>query len=214
MVYLGAKRYSFDVCFVFQIWFKNNRAKYRRMKLQNIKQALPETNESSKAVSESTHFPGSIPVVASDNGESMCSGTFGEDSMPKFNCSQESSLYCFQACDGDMCCPQEYQEYQEYLLDGHAPVTAWNSGQSAAVESQTDLAVAEGPVGLAYAAQAPEDAHNSGPCEDELWQRILEDLDTSDDWLTLRNPSTPVYTTEVLDQSRPYSHEEVCYTHL
>ena len=184
------------------------------MKLQNIKQALPETNESSKAVSESTHFPGSIPVVASDNGESMCSGTFGEDSIPKLNCSQESSLHCFQACDGDMCCPQEYQEYQEYLLDGHAPVTAWNSGQSAAVESQTDLAVAEGPVGLAYAAQAPEDAHNSGPCEDELWQRILEDLDTSDDWLTLRNPSTPVYTTEVLDQSRPYSHEEVCYTHL
>ena len=86
--------------------------------------------------------------------------------------------------------------------------------KSAAFESQTDLAVAEVPVGLAYAAQAPEDAHNSGPCEDELWQRILEDLDTSDDWLTLRNPSTPVYTTEVLDQSRPYSHEEVCYTHL
>ena len=106
----------------------------------------------------------------------MCSGTFGEDSIPKLNCSQESSLHCFQACDGDMCCPQEYQEYQEYLLDGHAPVTAWNSGQSAAVESQTDLAVAEVPVGLAYAAQAPEDAHNSGPCEDELWQRILEDF--------------------------------------
>ena len=97
MVQLGAKRYSFDVCFVFQIWFKNNRTKYRRMKLQNIKQALPETNESSKAVSESTHFPGSIPVVDSDNGESMCSGTFGEDSIPKLNCSQESSLHCFQA---------------------------------------------------------------------------------------------------------------------
>nr|AAL68804.1 OBOX5 [Mus musculus] len=149
-----------------KIWFKNNRAKYRRMNLQNIKQALPESNGISKAVSESTHFP----VVASDNGESMCSGTFGEDSMPKFNCSQESSLYCFQACDGDMCCPQEY------LLDGHAPVTAWNSGQSAAVEYQTDIAVAEAPVRLAYAAQAPEDAHNSGPSADELWQRILEDF--------------------------------------
>jgi hypothetical protein len=70
-----------------------------------------------------------------------------------------------------MCCPQEYQEY---LLDGHAPVTAWNSGQSAAVEYQTDLAVAEAPVGLAYAAQAPEDAHNSGPSADKLWKRILE----------------------------------------
>ena len=168
MVQLGAKRYSIDVYFVFQIWFKNNRAKYRQMKLQNIKQALPETNESSKAVSESTHFPGSIPVVASDNGESMCSGTLGEDSIPKLNCSQESSLHCFQACDGDMCCPQEY------LLDGHAPVTAWNSGQSAAVESQTDLAVAEALVALAYAAQAPEDAHNSGPSADKLWKRILE----------------------------------------
>nr|AAL68801.1 OBOX2 [Mus musculus] len=66
-----------------KIWFKNNRAKYRQMNLQNIEQALPESNGSSKAVSESTHFP----VVASDNGESMCSGTFGEDSIPKFNCS-------------------------------------------------------------------------------------------------------------------------------
>ena len=83
MVQLGAKRYSFDVCLVFQIWFKNNRAKYRQMNLQNIEQALPESNGSSKAVSESTHFP----VVAYDNGESMCSGTFGEDSIPKFNCS-------------------------------------------------------------------------------------------------------------------------------
>ncbi|WP_147269126.1 hypothetical protein [Acinetobacter baumannii] len=61
-----------------------------------------------------------------------------------------------------MCCPQEY------LLDGHAPVTAWNSGQSAAVEYHTYLAVAEAPVGMADAAKAPEDPHNSSPYADKL----------------------------------------------
>ncbi|KAI0567903.1 hypothetical protein Alg215_12489, partial [Pyrenophora tritici-repentis] len=152
-----------------------------QMNLQNIKQALPESNGSSKAVSESTHFPGSIPVVASDNGESMCSGTFGEDSIPKLNCSQASSLHCFQACDGDMCCPQEYQEYQEYLLDGHAPVTAWNSGQSAAVEYQTDIAVAEAPVVMVASTQGPEYAEDSGPSTEELWQWVLEDFDELED---------------------------------
>ncbi|XP_052037606.1 homeobox protein DTH-1-like, partial [Apodemus sylvaticus] len=66
-----------------KIWFNNSGAKYKQMTLQNITEALPETNGSSKAVFESTHFPGSIPLVAAEDGEPMCSGTFGEDSIPK-----------------------------------------------------------------------------------------------------------------------------------
>ncbi|XP_021044754.1 uncharacterized protein LOC110314904, partial [Mus pahari] len=161
------------------IWFKNHRAKSKRESLQNIKQALPETTGSSEAVSESTPFPGPIPVDASANGESMCSGTFGEDSIPKLNCSQEFSLPHFLACDGDMCCPQEY------LLYGHAPVTASNSGQSVAVEVQTGLAVAGAPV-MVGSTKGPEAAQDSGPSTEELWQWVLQDFDEWEDWYTLR----------------------------
>lgn len=185
--------YSSDVFFPFQIWFKNSRAKYKRMSVQNITEALPETNGSSQAVFESTHFPGSIPLVAAENGESMCSGTFDVDSIPKVNCSQESSLHHYQACDGDRC------SQQEDLLVGHAPVTAWDSGQSAAVEAQTGLAVTEAPVGLEAATQGPMDAQGSGPSEEELWQRILDDFDNSDDWLTLTYTPTLSYASQLLN---------------
>eukprot|EP00072_Mus_musculus_P065607 XP_011248883.1 PREDICTED: oocyte specific homeobox 6 isoform X1 [Mus musculus] len=154
-----------------QIWFKNHRAKSKRESLQNVPAALPETNGSSEAVSESVHFPDSLPVVASANGESMWSGTFGEDSIPNLNWSQESSPPHYQACDSARYCPQEY------LLNGHAPVTAWNSGQSVAVEVQTGLAVAEAPVVMVASTQGPEYAQDSGPSTEELWQRVLEDFD-------------------------------------
>ncbi|XP_076783070.1 oocyte-specific homeobox protein 5-like [Arvicanthis niloticus] len=161
-----------------QIWFKNNRAKCKRMNLQNITEALPETNQSTKAVSDSTHFPGSIPVVATEKGESICSATFGVDSIPRLNYSQESTLPHYQACDDDRC------NQQETLIDGYVSVTARDSGQPTAVEVQTDLAVAEAPVGLEAAAQVTEDAQGSGPSAEELWQRILDDFDNSDDWLS------------------------------
>uniref|UniRef100_UPI00402B0D52 oocyte-specific homeobox protein 5-like n=1 Tax=Arvicanthis niloticus TaxID=61156 RepID=UPI00402B0D52 len=161
-----------------QIWFKNTRAKYKRMNLQNITEALPETNQSTKAVSDSTHFPGSIPVVATEKGESICSATFGVDSIPRLNYSQESTLPHYQACDDDRC------NQQETLIDGYVSVTARDSGQPTAVEVQTDLAVAEAPVGLEAAAQVTEDAQGSGPSAEELWQRILDDFDNSDDWLS------------------------------
>ncbi|XP_028624750.1 homeobox-leucine zipper protein ROC2-like [Grammomys surdaster] len=153
-----------------QIWFKNYRAMSKRKNLQNVPVALPEINGSSEAVSEATHFPGSLSVVASANRESICSGTFGEDSIPKLNCNQESSRHRDPACDDSRF------SQQEYLLDGRAPVTAEDSSQSIAVEVQTDLAVAEAPVGLAAAAQGPKDAQGSGPSAEELWQRILEDF--------------------------------------
>ncbi|XP_028617144.1 homeobox protein Mix.2-like [Grammomys surdaster] len=162
-----------------QTWFKNYRASCKRRNLQNVLAALPEINGSSEAVSEATNFPSSLSVVASANGESMCSGTFGEDSIPKLNCNQESSLHRDQACDGSRF------SQQKYLLDGRAPVTAEDSGQSIAVEVQSDLAVAEAPVGLVAADQGPEDAQGSGPSAEELWQKILEDFDNSDDWLTM-----------------------------
>uniref|UniRef100_A0A8C6HHG3 Oocyte specific homeobox 6 n=1 Tax=Mus spicilegus TaxID=10103 RepID=A0A8C6HHG3_MUSSI len=158
-----------------QIWFKNHRAKSKRESLQNVPAALPETNGSSEAVSESVYFPDSLPVVASANGESMWSGTFGEDSIPNLNWSQEFSPPHYQACDSARCCPQEY------LLNGHAPVTAWNSGQSVAVEVQTGLAVAEAPVVMVASTQGPEYAQDSGPSTEELWQRVLEDFDELED---------------------------------
>lgn len=109
----------------------------------------------------------------------MCSGTFGVDSIPKLNCIQESYLPCCQAFDGARCIQQED------LLGGCAPVTAGYSGQPTAMEVQTGLAVAEAPVGLSAAAQGPEDAQGSGPSEEELWQKVLEDLDKLGDWLRI-----------------------------
>lgn len=165
-----------------QTWFKNNRAKSKRKNLQNVPAALPETNGSSEAVSESTHFPGSLPLVASSNGEFMCSGTFVLDSIPKLNCSQKSCLNCGQACDGARC------SQQANLLDGHAPVPAGDSGQSAAVQVQTSLAVAEAPVAMLASTPGPEGAQDSGLSAEELWQRVLEDIDELEDWYTWRYP--------------------------
>ncbi|XP_052036629.1 homeobox protein DTH-1-like [Apodemus sylvaticus] len=179
-----------------KIWFKNSRAKYKRMALQNITEALPETNGSSKPVFESTHFPGSIPLVAAENGEPMCSGTFSEVSIPKLNCIQESSLHHYQASDADRC------SQQEDLLVGHAPIIDWDSGQSAAVEAQTDLAVTESTDVLEAATHCPEEAQGSGPSAEELWQRILDDFDKSEDWLTLDYTPNPTYFSQLLDHSR------------
>ncbi|XP_076783081.1 oocyte-specific homeobox protein 6-like [Arvicanthis niloticus] len=156
-----------------QIWFKNYRAMLKRKNLQNVPAALPESNGSSEVVSEATHFPDSLSVVASANRQSMCSRTFGEDSIPKLNGSQESFLHHDQACDGSRFSQQEY-----------LPVIAGDSGPSTAVDVQTYLAVAEAPVGLAAAAQVTEDAQSPGPSAEELWQRILDDFDNSDDWLS------------------------------
>ncbi|XP_031232602.1 paired box protein Pax-6-like [Mastomys coucha] len=159
-------------------WFKNKRAKSKKTNTQNISEAPPETIGSSNAVFESTHFPGSIPLVAIENGESVYSGTFDVDSIPKLNYSHESSLLHYQACDG-------HRRSQEDVLVGHSLVTGGDSIPLVAVDPQIDVAVAEAPVGLAAAAQAPEDAQGSGPSAEELWQRILEDFDNSEDWLIL-----------------------------
>jgi hypothetical protein len=105
----------------------------------------------------------------------MWSGPFGEDSSRNLNWSQESSLPYNQACDSARCCPQEY------LLNGHARVTAWNSGQSVAVEVQIGLAVAEAPVVMVASTQGPEYAEDSGPSTEELWQWVLEDFDELED---------------------------------
>lgn len=153
-------------------WFKNKRAKSKKTNIQNISEAPPETIGISNAVFESTHFPGSIPLVATENGESMYSGTFDVDSIPKLNCSHESSVPHYQACD---------RHSQEDVLVGHSLVAAGDSVPLVAVEAQIHVAVAEAPVGLAAAAQAPEDVQGSGPSADELWQRILEDFDNSED---------------------------------
>lgn len=112
----------------------------------------------------------------------MCSGTFVLDSIPKLNCSQKSCLNCGQACDGARC------SQQANLLDGHAPVPAGDSGQSAAVQVQTSLAVAEAPVAMLASTPGPEGAQDSGPSAEELWQRVLEDIDELEDWYTWRYP--------------------------
>lgn len=108
----------------------------------------------------------------------MCSGTFVLDSIPKLNCSQESSLNCDQACDGARC------SQQANLLDGYAPVPAGDSGQSAAVQVHTSLAVAETPVAMLTSTPGTADAQDSGPSAEELWQRVLEDFDELEDWYT------------------------------
>ncbi|XP_052028072.1 homeobox protein DLX-4-like, partial [Apodemus sylvaticus] len=163
-----------------QIWFKNSRAKSKRKNLKNIPAAPPETNGNSEAVSEPTHLPGSLPVIASANGESMGSGTFGEDSISNLNCSQGWSLHRDQACDGARC------SQQEYLLDDHAPVRAGDSSQSVAVEVQTGVAGSGASVAMVASTQGTEDAQDSGPSAEELWQRILEDFEELEDWYNCR----------------------------
>ncbi|XP_032751081.1 barH-like 1 homeobox protein [Rattus rattus] len=164
-----------------QVWFKNNRAKDKRKNRQNIPAALPETSGGSEAVSESTHFPDSLPVVDSANVES----TFVLDSIPKVNQSQEFSLYPVQACGGARC------SQQEDLLYGHAPDRGKDSAQSAAGEVQTGLAVAEAPLAMVCATQGPQSTQDSGPSAEELWQRILEDFDKSEDWYFWGCPPSP-----------------------
>ncbi|XP_032751082.1 uncharacterized protein LOC116893406 [Rattus rattus] len=163
-----------------QVWFKNNRLRTSKNR-QNIPAALPETSGGSEAVSESTHFPDSLPVVDSANVES----TFVLDSIPKVNQSQEFSLHPVQAC-GSATCSQ-----QEDLLYGHAPDTAEDSGQSAAGEVQIGLAVAEAPLAMVCATQGPQSTQDSGPSAEELWQRILEDFDKSEDWYFWGCPPSP-----------------------
>ena len=182
---LGANMHSSGVFFVFQIWFKNTRAKVKKKNLQNVPAALPETHGSPESVSESIHCPGSLPAVASASGESMGSGTFVEDSIPKLHCSQECSLHHDQGCDG-ACCSQ-----REFLLDEHVPVRADDSSLSVADEVQTDLAVADAPVAMVAFIQGPEGSHDSGPSAEELWQRVLEDFDELEDWYNCRYPPIP-----------------------
>lgn len=181
---LGATKYSSGVFFVFQIWFKNTRAKFKK-NLQNVPAALPETPGSPEAVSDSIHLPGSLPVVASASEESLDSVTFVEDSIPRLHCSQECSVHRGQACDGASC------NHREFLLDDHGPVRAGDSSLSVADEVQTGLAVADAPVAMVASTQGSEGAQDSGPSAEELWQRILEDFDELEDWYNCRYPPIP-----------------------
>ena len=100
----------------------------------------------------------------------MYSGTFVEVSLPKLNCIQESSLHHYQASDGDRC------SQQEDLLVGYAPITAWDSGQSASFEAQTDLAVTEIPDGLETAIYSPVETQLSGPSPRNSGKQSLKTL--------------------------------------
>ncbi|XP_038956422.1 oocyte-specific homeobox protein 6-like [Rattus norvegicus] len=173
-----------------KVWFKNNRAKCKQ---KNVPEALPETNGGSKAVSGSSNFPGSIAVVGYDQGEPMTTAMLDVDSTPKLNCSQESSLDGYWTYDGAMCC------LQEDVLDGNAPVTAGDSGESAPVEAQADIAAARAPVAIAVATQSPQDWQDLHPCEEELWQGMLEDFHQLEDWFTKNYIESPSSTSHPLD---------------
>lgn len=61
-----------------QIWFKNQRAKYKQKNSQNVQEKLPESSGSYKDVSGSTHSQGH----ASAKVESTSPGTFTASSIP------------------------------------------------------------------------------------------------------------------------------------
>lgn len=190
MVQLGENGHSSDLSFVFQVWFKNNRAKCKQ---KNVPEALPETNGGSEADSGSTNFPGSIAVVGHDQGEPMTTATLDVDSTPKLNCSQESSLDGNWTYDGAMCC------LQEDMLDGNAPVTAGDSAESAPVEAQADLAAAGAPVAMAVDTQSPEEYEDLLPLDEGLWQWMLEDFHQLEDWFTKNYIESPSSTSHPFD---------------
>ncbi|XP_063136643.1 oocyte-specific homeobox protein 5 [Rattus norvegicus] len=173
-----------------KVWFKNNRAKCKQ---KNVPEALPEKNGGSEAVSGSTDFPGSIAVVGGDQGEPMATAILDVDSTPKLNCSQESSLDGNWTYDGAMCC------LPEDLLDGNAPVTAGDFGESAPVEAQSDLAAAGAPVAMAVDTQNPEECEDLPLLDEGVWQWMLEDFHQLEDWFTKNYIESPSSTSHPLD---------------
>eukprot|EP00073_Rattus_norvegicus_P041917 XP_008771600.1 PREDICTED: homeobox protein ceh-37-like [Rattus norvegicus] len=173
-----------------KVWFKNNRAKCKQ---KNVPEALPEKNGGPEAVSGSTDFPGSIAVVGCDQGEPMATAILDVDSTPKLNCSQESSLDGNWTYDGAMCC------LPEDVLDGNDPVTAGDSGVSAPVEAQADLAAAGAPVAMAVDTQRPEECEDLPPLDEGVWQWMLEDFHQLEDWFTKNYIESPSSTSHPLD---------------
>ncbi|XP_028717880.1 zinc finger homeobox protein 2-like [Peromyscus leucopus] len=158
-----------------QIWFKNQRAKYKR---KNASTGAPATSGSCEGVSESTSSCGPLSELAPDNGESMSPGTCCVGSIPNLNPCLEASLHGDQVCEGAGCSPKEN------MFDFESPLAAAHSGQPEANEAPTDPAVAEGtasaesPLPMASAPQEPEDAQDTDSSSDKLWQQVLKDLDT------------------------------------
>ena len=123
---------------LFQIWFKNQRAKYKQKNTQAVPKGVLETTGSYKAICGATCSHGHLSVLASDNGVSMSLGTYGVGSIPKLNPCLEPSLHVDQALEGARYHPKENLLYFE-SLDAAA-----NPGQPKAKEALTDPAVAEG----------------------------------------------------------------------
>uniref|UniRef100_A0A8C8UD55 Homeobox domain-containing protein n=1 Tax=Peromyscus maniculatus bairdii TaxID=230844 RepID=A0A8C8UD55_PERMB len=161
-----------------QIWFKNQRAKYKR---KNASTGALVTSRSCEGVSESTSSCGPLSELAPANGESMSPGASCVGSIPNLNPCLEASLHGDQACEGAGCSPKEN------LFDFESPLAAAHSGQPEANEAPTDPAVAEGtasaesPLPMAPAPQVPEDAQDTDSSSDKLWQQVLKDLDELED---------------------------------
>ncbi|KAL6048115.1 hypothetical protein STEG23_029558 [Scotinomys teguina] len=160
-----------------QIWFKNQRAKYKRKNREGV----PETSGSCKVVSGSTGSRGPLSVLASANGESMSPSTPSVGSTPNLNPCLGASLHSGQDWEGGRCNPKEN------LFDFQFSLAALRLGQPDTDEAPTDAAVAEGtapaeiPFPVAPAAREPDDAQDPDPSVEVLWQRVLEDLDEFDE---------------------------------
>ncbi|MEJ1280718.1 oocyte specific homeobox 6 [Cricetulus griseus] len=68
-----------------QVWFKNQRVKYKKKYSHNVQQGVPETSGNSTADSGSTSSHAHLPVLASTNGEAMCPDSASRPDLPKGN---------------------------------------------------------------------------------------------------------------------------------
>uniref|UniRef100_A0A8C8W2U3 Homeobox domain-containing protein n=1 Tax=Peromyscus maniculatus bairdii TaxID=230844 RepID=A0A8C8W2U3_PERMB len=157
-----------------KIWFKNQRARWKREELKNVKEALPESTGSSQDDSVSTHSPGQLSVTA--NVGSLSPGTSTVGSIPNLKPSMEASLNNDQAVEDSRC------SSQEDLLDGKCPAAPPNFGKPTVVEVQTDPAVTDGPASVEAAVstraspRSPDVVQYLHPSSEQLWKLIYEDL--------------------------------------
>ncbi|CAO2592296.1 Homeobox protein Dlx2a [Lemmus lemmus] len=149
-----------------KIWFKNQRAKYKKKNLSKTHEVLPESNGSSKGVSASTYTHSYLSLPALANIESRSLDTSTVDFILPPTHSLQASLH------DDLAIEDTGYSPLEDLLEGEAPFVAQNPGQPTVVESQLYPGVAEWADSMEAPVSTTEGVHE--PNNVQYWYPTFE----------------------------------------